>query len=119
MTSPGQAIVPLLYESSPPRALAHRVTKYDDVSDEQRPTYAEGVITTYEVQASDLGTAIAVAARRAHNDGYPRASVVSSIQTGTKLVDDHDVRFDVTGDPQTSAAAGALKPATADGSLCV
>jgi hypothetical protein len=41
------------------------------------------VITTYEVQATDLVTAIAVATRRANKDGYPRASVVSSTQTGT------------------------------------
>jgi hypothetical protein len=45
--------------------------------------YAGGVITTYEVEATDLVTAIAVATRRANNDGYPRASVVSSVQTGT------------------------------------
>jgi hypothetical protein len=41
------------------------------------------MVTTYEVQAPDAVTAIAVATRRAHNDGFPRASVVSSVQSGS------------------------------------
>lgn len=40
------------------------------------------MITTYDVTATDLVTAISVATKRAHNDGYERASVVSSKQTG-------------------------------------
>jgi hypothetical protein len=42
------------------------------------------VIVTFDVEATDLVTAVAIATRRANNDGYPRASVVSSRQTGTR-----------------------------------
>jgi len=39
------------------------------------------VVTTYEINASDLMTAIAIATKRANNDSWPRASVLSSRQT--------------------------------------
>ena len=41
------------------------------------------MVTAYEISASDLGSAIAIAHRRAIADGFTRTSILGTAQTGT------------------------------------